>query len=206
MFTHNNEISAIRDKKQIFYLAGVIQYDDGFGFKETTNFAFEYIPPPNEGWTSVNGPIPLTKESLERKADSLSLGSVNIMTPSPEASPVVTPTYKPSPLANMTVTPSPLASITVTPSPFPSVTVTPHSPLGSSFKLNSKTLGCGCVCRVSCNNECQFECSGCTLAEGAAAGSCCCDQAMRRLVIQVLALSYIKIRLSDFTPYSIATN
>lgn len=78
-------ITAIREKKQFLYLTGSIQYEDGFGFKDTTRFAFEYNPPPNEGWTPVITPVAEMRETLERKAYSMSLGPLSIVTPSPES-------------------------------------------------------------------------------------------------------------------------
>lgn len=46
------EINAVLEKKEILYIGGTIQYEDGFGNGDSTTFAFEYTPPPNERWTA----------------------------------------------------------------------------------------------------------------------------------------------------------
>lgn len=44
-----DEVQAILAKKEILYLGGVIQYEDGFGKTESTTFAFKYDPS-NDRW------------------------------------------------------------------------------------------------------------------------------------------------------------
>lgn len=46
------EMDAILKKQEILYVGGQITYDDGFGKGDSTIFAFEYTPPPNEAWTA----------------------------------------------------------------------------------------------------------------------------------------------------------
>jgi hypothetical protein len=46
------EVDAISKKRERVYIGGKIEYDDGFGKIDSTVFAFEYNPPPNEGWTA----------------------------------------------------------------------------------------------------------------------------------------------------------
>ncbi len=46
------ERNAILKKKEILYIGGMIQYEDGFGKRQNTTFAFRYTPPPNERWTA----------------------------------------------------------------------------------------------------------------------------------------------------------
>jgi hypothetical protein len=38
-------------RKEKLYVTGKIEYEDGLG-KQKTAFAFEYKPPPKEGWTA----------------------------------------------------------------------------------------------------------------------------------------------------------
>lgn len=47
-----DEVNALLEKKQFLYLGGTIQYEDGFGARDSTIFAFQYNPPPNEHWTA----------------------------------------------------------------------------------------------------------------------------------------------------------
>jgi hypothetical protein len=49
------EVKAILAKKEILYVAGKVQYEAGFGRIDSTNFAFEYSPPPNKRWTVNSG-------------------------------------------------------------------------------------------------------------------------------------------------------
>jgi hypothetical protein len=46
------EIDAINKKQEVLYIGGNIEYEDGFGRVDTTVFAFEYNPPPSDGWTA----------------------------------------------------------------------------------------------------------------------------------------------------------
>jgi hypothetical protein len=46
------ELSAILNKKEILFVGGTIQYEDGFGNRDNTTFAFQYNPPPHERWTA----------------------------------------------------------------------------------------------------------------------------------------------------------
>jgi hypothetical protein len=46
-----NELERIVKRTDTLFLNGTIDYEDGFGNPDTTTFAFEYKPPPNEGWT-----------------------------------------------------------------------------------------------------------------------------------------------------------
>lgn len=45
------EMNAVLARKEILYVAGSIRYEDRFGNADSTPFAFEYKPPPNESWT-----------------------------------------------------------------------------------------------------------------------------------------------------------
>ena len=46
------EAKGILARTDIFYVAGTIKYEDGFGGFDRTNFAFKYTPPPKERWTA----------------------------------------------------------------------------------------------------------------------------------------------------------
>lgn len=39
-------------KTEILFVRGTIEYEDGFGFSNITDFGFEYSPRPKEGWTA----------------------------------------------------------------------------------------------------------------------------------------------------------
>ncbi|TAK00627.1 hypothetical protein EPO44_09625 [bacterium] len=47
------EASNILTGRTTLYVAGKIQYGDGFGNPQTSDFAFRYVPPPHEGWTAI---------------------------------------------------------------------------------------------------------------------------------------------------------
>lgn len=58
------EISNILTGKERLSIAGKIQYGDGFGNIQYTDFAFFYRPPPNEGWAAM--PI-VTFDELQKR-------------------------------------------------------------------------------------------------------------------------------------------
>jgi hypothetical protein len=45
-----SELDAISSKTKILYIAGTVEYDDGFKNPEKTTFAFQYVPPPQNRW------------------------------------------------------------------------------------------------------------------------------------------------------------
>jgi len=49
----SEEVGNILAGKEKLYISGKIQYGDGFGNVQHTDFAFLYTPPPNEGWISI---------------------------------------------------------------------------------------------------------------------------------------------------------
>jgi hypothetical protein len=48
---NEDEMNAITSKKEVLYVGGTIRYDDGFGKKDRTVFAFRYNPS-NQKWTA----------------------------------------------------------------------------------------------------------------------------------------------------------
>lgn len=46
------EVDAILKKQENLYVFGRIEYEDGFGGRDSTVFAFEYSPPQPDGWTA----------------------------------------------------------------------------------------------------------------------------------------------------------
>lgn len=46
------ELDAILKKQENLYVFGRIEYEDGFGGRDSTVFAFEYSPPQPDGWTA----------------------------------------------------------------------------------------------------------------------------------------------------------
>lgn len=60
------EIQAIRTGKETLSLSGSVQYDNGFGEFDTTNFGLDYRPKPKEGWTTQVHPE-LFNQELQRR-------------------------------------------------------------------------------------------------------------------------------------------
>jgi hypothetical protein len=169
------EIRAIYNKQYVFYLAGAIRYDHGFG-TDITTFAFEYKPPPDEDWIAVNKPIPEMIESQKRKAERLSPGTTNKVAPSPLTSPVVTPTDpKASPTGPVVSPTNPVVSPTDKSSPLPSASPSPQ--VSHTVKTSPNPGGCRCSCTTSCNGACDFECMGCGVQEAMEVATRCCEQA-----------------------------
>jgi hypothetical protein len=51
---NEDEVNAIKTKKQLLYVGGTIQYEDGFGNRESAAFAFQYDAP-NQRWIVHSG-------------------------------------------------------------------------------------------------------------------------------------------------------
>ncbi|HXQ36926.1 MAG TPA: hypothetical protein VN843_23140, partial [Anaerolineales bacterium] len=178
------EIRAISENRQFLYVDGIIQYDDGFGFTDSTTFAFKYIPPPREGWEAVDTPLAHLEEKLTSEVFKLSQdGDITIVSPAFDRSRRLSPpAYIPSPSVPSPSGSSPPGQSPSVPSP-PGPTALGPSPLASATKTstpaltNERDTGCKCTCRQTCGG-CTYTCTGCGLVEAAELSARCCENAI----------------------------